>query len=207
MSLRMESLELLGGLVKLNLRRLGLSHLLLKLAGLSSNLNSQFLDLEGKFLNLGLISSSVLFKGKVILFLLPGSKCPLFQLFLVPVHLQFELIHLLVCLKDHVLDVVESVLLVSDPVVQLFDFILEPSTLSLCDLFHVFLRLDLLVLGIDQTLGVHKLHLDRLKMLCQDLESLLMLFDLESKLGYESYLFSDLISNSKLIPRFNTNSN
>jgi hypothetical protein len=159
MSLRVEPLKLLSSLIKLDLRSLGLSNFFLEFVGFFSNFNGKLFDLEGKLLDLGLISSSVFLESEVILLLLSGSKSPLLKLFLVPVHLKFELIHLLISLEDHVLDVVQTILLVGDPVVELLDLIFQTSRLALCDLFHVFFGFDLLVLGIYQRLGMNQFHL------------------------------------------------
>lgn len=188
----MESLELLGGLVEFNLGSLGLSDLFLELRSLACHLDGKFFDLKSEFLDLGLISASVLLESQVVLFLLSGCKRPLLKLFLVPIHLQLELVHFFVGLENHVLDVVKAVLLVGDAVVELLDFVLQTPALSLGDLFHMLLGLDLLVLGIDEGLGVDQLHLDRLEVLGQDLEAFLVLFDLEAELGNESYFFSYL---------------
>jgi hypothetical protein len=160
MPLGVESLEFFSGFVKLDLGCLSFSHFLLKLLSFSSNFDGKLFDLECELLDLGLIRSSVLLKSEVILFLLSGGKCPLFKLLLIPVHLKLELVHLLVSLEDHVLDVVQTVLLVGDSVVELLDFILQTTGLSLGDLFHVLFGFDFLVLGVDQRLGVHELHLN-----------------------------------------------
>ena len=117
MSLRMESFEFFSSLVKLNLGSLSLSHFLFKLVSLLSDLDSELFDLKGELLDFGLICSSILLKSEVIFLLLSGGKGPLLELFLIPVHFKLELIHLLVGLEDHVLDVVESILLVSNSVI------------------------------------------------------------------------------------------
>ena len=114
MALLMKTLELFGCLVKFNLGGLGLGNLLFEFTALATYFNGQFLNLEGKLLDFSLISTSVLLEGEIVLLLLAGSEGPLFQLFLVPVHFKFELVHLLVGLEDHVLDVVEAVLLVGN---------------------------------------------------------------------------------------------
>ena len=49
-------------------------------------------------------------------------------------------------------------LLVSDSLLKFFDFVLETAGLALCDLLHVLLSLDFLVLCVDQGLGVDELH-------------------------------------------------
>lgn len=165
MALLMQTFEFFCGLVKLNLGGLSLSDLLLKLVGLAGHLDSEFFDLECQLLDFGLVCTTILLKGEVVFLLLAGSERPLLQLLLVPVHLQLELVHLLVGLEDHVLDVVQAILLVSDAVVKLFDFIFKAARLSLGDLLHVLLCLDLFVLGINEGLGVNKLHLDGLEML------------------------------------------
>ena len=56
------------------------------------------------------------------------------------------------------------------------------------------LRLNLLILGIDQTLRVHQLHLNRFEMLFENLQTLLMLFDFQAELCNESHLLpNDLV--------------
>lgn len=152
--------EFLGGFIELNLGGLGLSHLLLELLALVAHFDREFLNLEGQLLDLGLVSAAVLLQGEVVLLLLTGSEGPLLQLLLVPVHLQFELVHALVGLEDHVLDVVEAVLLVSDALLELLDLVLQATGLSLGDLLHVLFSFNFLVFGIDKGLGVHELHLN-----------------------------------------------
>jgi hypothetical protein len=83
----MHAFELLGGLVELDLCGLSLSDLLLEFLGLACDLDGKFLDVKGEFLDLSLVSPSVLLECEVILFLLSGGECPLFELLLVPVHL------------------------------------------------------------------------------------------------------------------------
>jgi hypothetical protein len=92
--------------------------------GFVCNLNSKFLYIECEFLDLSLICSSVLLKSQVIFFFLSGSQSPLLKLFLVPVHLQLELIHPFIGFKDHILDVIQSVLLVCDSLFKLINLIL-----------------------------------------------------------------------------------
>ena len=82
----------------------------------------------------------------------------MFEFFLVPVHFKFELVHALVGLENHVLDVVQTVLLVSDALLQLLDFVLQTPTLALRYLLHVLLSLDFLVFGVHKTLSMHKFH-------------------------------------------------
>ena len=155
MSLLMQPFEFFGSLVKLDLSGLRLSHFLLQLVGLAGHLHGQFLDLKGELLYLGLISSSELLQGQVILFLLSGGKGPLFQLLLVPVHLELELVHALVRLEDHVLNIVQAVLLVCNSLLQLLNLVSETTALPLSDLLKMLLRLDLLVLSVDERLGVY----------------------------------------------------
>jgi hypothetical protein len=169
MSFSMKSLELLSGLIELDLCSLSLGNLLLELFGLSSDLDGQLLDVQGQLLDFSLISTAILLEGQVVLFLLSGSKSPLLELLLIPVHLKLELVHLLVCLEDHVLDVIETVLLVGHTLLKLLNLILEPAALSFSDLFQVLLRFNLLVFNVHKRLSVHELHLDRLQMLIQDL--------------------------------------
>jgi len=113
--LLMQPFEFLGSLVQLNLRGLRLSDFLFELSSFTGDLNGKLLNLKSQLLDLGLISTAELLKGEVVLLLLAGGKSPLLQLLLIPVHLELELVHALVSLEDHVLDVVKSVLLVSNP--------------------------------------------------------------------------------------------
>ena len=150
MSLCMKSLELLCGLIKLDLGGLSLCHLLFKFFSLPGYLNSKFFDVKSKFLNLGLISTAILLEGQVILFLLSGSEGPLLELLLVPVHLKLELIHLLVCLEDHILDIVQTILLIGHALLQFLNLIFKSSALPFSDLFEMFLGFDLLVLDVNE---------------------------------------------------------
>ena len=190
-SLLMEAFEFFGCLVKFNLGGLSFSDFLLELVSLAGNLDGELFDLEGQLLNLGLISSSEFLKSEVILFLLAGGKSPLLQLLLIPIHLELELIHALVGLEDHVLDVVESVLLVCDSLLQFLDLVTQTTTLSLGDLLQMLFRFNFLVLSIHKTLSVHQLHLNRFEMLFKNLQSLLVFLDLQAKLSNESHLLSD----------------
>jgi len=97
------------------LRGLCLSDFLLELSCFAGDLNRKLLNLKSELLDLGLISTAELLEGEVVLLLLAGGKSPLLQLLLIPIHLELELVHTLVGLEDHVLDVVESILLVSNP--------------------------------------------------------------------------------------------
>lgn len=175
--LLVQPFEFFGRLVELDLSGLGLSHFLLELLGLAGDLDGQFLDLKGQLLDLSLISSSELLQGQVVLLFLAGGERPLLQLLLIPVHLKLELVHSLVRLEYHVLNIVETVLLVSDPLLQFLDFVAQTTTLPFCDLLQMLFRFNLFVFGVDQTLGVDKLHLDRFEMFLQDFESLLVLLD------------------------------
>lgn len=105
-ALRVEALELLSCLVKLNLGGLSLCDLFFELVGLSCYLNCKLLNLKSELLDLSLISTSVFLKSEVILLLLAGCKGPLFKLLLIPVHLKLKLVHFLICLENHILDVV-----------------------------------------------------------------------------------------------------
>lgn len=127
MAFLMDAFEFFGGLIELNLGSLSLSHFLLELLGFTSHFNRKFLDLQRELLDFSLVSTAELLKREVVLFFLAGGESPLLQLLLVPVHLQFELVHALVRLKDHVLNVVETILLVGDSLLQLFNFIAKTS--------------------------------------------------------------------------------
>jgi hypothetical protein len=133
-ALRMKSFEFLSCLIKLDLCCLGLCNLHFKLLCFASDFDSELLDVQSKLLNLGFISSAILFQSKVIFLLLSGSQSPLFQLLLVPIHLQFELIHFLIRFENHVLDVVQPVLLVSHSLVKLLNFVSQASILPFSDL-------------------------------------------------------------------------
>ena len=111
----MQSFKFFSCFVELNLSGLSLSHFLLKFISLASDFDGKFLNLKSELLDLGLISTSEFLQGQVILFLLARGKSPLLQLLLIPIHLQFELVHALVCFEDHVLNIVQSILLVSNP--------------------------------------------------------------------------------------------
>lgn len=122
-----EAFEFLSRLVELNLSGLGLSDLLLELLAFVADLDCQLLNLEGKLLNFGLVSTTVLLESEVVFFLLTGGESPLLQLFLIPVHLEFELVHALVSLENHILDIVEAILLVGDTLLKLLNFVFEAA--------------------------------------------------------------------------------
>jgi len=102
----MQSFEFFCCFVELNLSGLSFGNFPLKFISLSGDFYGEFFNLKGKLFNLGFICSSVFLKSKVILLLLSGRECPLLQLFLIPVHFKFELVHFLVGLEDHVLNIV-----------------------------------------------------------------------------------------------------
>jgi len=183
MAFLMKAFELFSGLVKLNLGGLCFRYFLLELFALVAHLNGKLFDLESKFLDLGLVCSAVLLKSQVVLFLLASSECPLFELLLIPVHFKFELVHALVGFKDHILDIIKTILLVRNALLQLFNFIFKATRLALCNLLHVFFGFNFLVFCINKTLGVNKLHLYGLQMFSQNLEAFLVLLYLESKLS------------------------
>ena len=194
MTLLVQPFEFFGGLVQLDLRSLRLSHFLLQLGCLLGHLHGQLLNLEGQFFDFGLICTSVLLQRQVVFLLLASGQSPLLQLFLIPVHFELELVHAFIRLEDHVLNVVQSVLLVCNALLQLFNFVLQSAALALSHLLEVLLSLDFLVLGVHETLRVHQFHLDRLEMLLQNFEAFLMLFDLQAELSYEAHFFAhDLV--------------
>ena len=159
-ALLMQTFEFLGGFVELDLSGLRLSDLLFELLAFVGDFDGELLDLQRELLDFGLVSAAVLLEGEVVLFLLTGGEGPLLQLLLVPVHLEFELVHAFVGLEDHVLDVVEAVLLVGNALLQLFDFVLEAAGLALGDLLHVLLGFDFLVFSVHERLRVHEFHLN-----------------------------------------------
>ena len=121
---------------------------MLEFLRLPGHFDCELFDVKSQLFDLGLVSTTILLKGEVILLLLSGSEGPLFELLLVPVHLELELVHLLICLEDHVLDVVQSVLLVSHALLKLLNFVLEPATLPLSNLLEMFFTLNFLVFHI-----------------------------------------------------------
>lgn len=165
----MQTLEFLSGLIEFNLRGLGFGYFLLKLLALVANFYSKFLDLKSKFFDFGLVSSSVLLESQVIFLLLACCQCPLLKFLLVPVHFKFKLVHAFVRFEDHVLDVVEAVLLISHALLKLLNLVLKSARLALGNLLHVLFCFDFLVFGINETLCMHELHLHRLEMFSKDL--------------------------------------
>lgn len=155
----MQAFKFLSSLVQLDLGGLGLCNFLFELFTLAANLNGELFDLKCKFLDLGFIGASVLLKGEVVFLFLPRCKRPLLQLLLIPVHLQLKLVHTLVGFEDHVLNVVQAILLVGNPLLQLFYFVLETPALTLGDLLHVFFSFNFFVFVINKGLCVHELHL------------------------------------------------
>jgi len=77
MTLLMETLKLFGSFVQLNLGSLSFGYFLFKLLAFVSYLNSKFLDLKSEFLDLSLVSTTILLKSQVILLFLASGKCPL----------------------------------------------------------------------------------------------------------------------------------
>jgi hypothetical protein len=139
----------LSGLIELNLLSLGISDLLFKLIADFCNINGGLLDVANELCDLFVVEAAILLKSKVIFFLLSSSERPLLELLLIPIHLKFELVHALVGLEDHILNVIESILLVGDSLFQFFYFILKAAALSLSDLLQVLFRLDFLVFSIN----------------------------------------------------------
>ena len=75
-------------------------------------------------------------------------------------------------------------MLVSNSLFKFLNLILQTSTLSLCNLLEVLFSFDFFIFSVNKTLSVNELHLDGLEMLLKNLQSLLMLFDFQTKLGY-----------------------
>ena len=73
---------------------------MLQFLGLSCHFDGQFLNLERQLFDFSLISPSVFLKSQVILFLLSGSKSPLLEFLLVPVHLELVLVHFFIRLEN-----------------------------------------------------------------------------------------------------------
>jgi hypothetical protein len=185
-------LELLRRLVQLNLGSLGRGNLLLQLPLLATHLHRQLLYLQVELAYLGVVLLAIFLEGHVVLLLLLAGNRPLLQLLLVPVELQLDLLHLLVDSEDAHLDVVEPLLVVDDDLVELLDLALQPAALPLSHLPHVVLSLGLLVLGIDQRLGVQQLLVHVLEVLLQNLLALEILSVLLVHLLYVPLLLTDL---------------
>ena len=190
-SFLMQTFEFFCGLVQLDLGGLRLSHFLFQLGCLASDLDGEFLDLEGELLDFGLVGAAELLESEVVFLFLAGGKGPLLQFLLVPVHFELELVHALVRLEDHVLNVVQAVLLVSDALFKLLNLVAQTAALSLSNLLEVLLSLNFFVLGVDEALRVHELHLDRLEMLFKNFEALLMLLDLQAQLSHQAHFLPD----------------
>ena len=152
----------------------------------------ELLDLESQFLDLGLVMAFVLLKREIIGLLLPVREHPLLHLLLIPVHLHLVLIHLLVPLENLVLQIVQTLLDLNRAVVQLLELLLDSAILALGHLLQMVLRLDLLVLLVDQRLRVEQLRLHVLEMLGQDLDPLRFLVDFLRELLCEAAFFEDL---------------
>ena len=112
------------------------------------------MNLQPELLDLSLVVALVFLKGEVVGFLLSVGENPLLHLLLVPVHLHLVLIHLLVALEDLVLQIIEPLLDLNGPIIQLLQVLLDPAVLSLGHLLQMILGLDLLVLFVDEGLGV-----------------------------------------------------
>lgn len=178
-------------LIKFDLLSLSVSDFLLELIADFCYVYGGFFDVSDQLCNLFVIESPVLFKSEIIFFLLSGSEGPLFKFLLVPIHLKFKLVHTFIGFEDHVLDVIQPVLLVSNSLLQFFNFVLETTTLAFGDLLQMLLSFDFLIFSIYETLGMHKLHLDRFQVLIQNLEALLVLLNLQPKLSHQPDFFTD----------------
>jgi hypothetical protein len=100
------------------------------------------------------LSSSFQLKKNQNFYLLTGSESPLFKFFLVPVHLELELVQLFISFKNKILLVIEGFLLFDGLFFQFSEFSLDTAYLTFRHLFKMVFCLDFLVLGLDQLLGV-----------------------------------------------------
>ena len=82
-------------------------------------------------------------------------------------------------------------MLVGDSLLEFFNLVAQTSRLPFSDLLEMLLGLNFFVFGVYQTLSVNKLHLNGLEMFLQNFKALLMLLDLQTKLGNESDLLPD----------------
>lgn len=149
MSFLMKSFKLFSSLIKLDLGCLSFCNFLFELICFTRDFNCELLNLKCELFYFGFISPSIFFQSQVIFLFLSCSKCPLFKLFLVPIHFKFKLIHALISFENHVLNVVETILLVGYSLLQLFDFIFKSTRLTLSDLFEVFFSLNFFVFRVN----------------------------------------------------------
>ncbi len=119
----MQTFEFFSRLIQLDLSGLRFSDLLFKLLTLVTHLNGQLFDLKSELFDFGFVSTPILLKSEVVFLLLSGCESPLFELLLVPIHLQLKLIHAFIGFEDHVLDVVKTVLLVCNALFELLNLV------------------------------------------------------------------------------------
>lgn len=82
-------LELLSRLIEFDLCCLGLRDLLLKIRLFTTHLNRKLLNLKVKLFDFRIVLLAILLECDIILLFLLTGDGPLFELFLVPVQLQF----------------------------------------------------------------------------------------------------------------------
>lgn len=149
-------LELFCSFVQFDLRGLSGRDFFLQLLLLPANFDSQLLDLQVQFSDLGIILLPVLLECDVVFLLLLSSNGPLFQFFLVPVEFQFDLLDLLIDPKDAHLYIVQPLLMLHDDFIELLDLVLKSTALAFCHLPEVVLGFGLFVLGVNQRFRVEQ---------------------------------------------------
>mmetsp|Transcript_6561 Transcript_6561/g.18354 ORF Transcript_6561/g.18354 Transcript_6561/m.18354 type:complete len:346 (-) Transcript_6561:3-1040(-) len=174
----MELLEQLGRLVHLDLPRLRLRDLVREVLPLRRVLERELLDREREFPDLGVVCAAILFECELVLLLLPRGNGPLFELLLVPVHLEFELVELLVAPHELVGEGVDLVLGVVQDLLQAQVLRLEAALLPVGQRLQVLLGLGLVLLRVDQLLRVHELLLHVDEVLGHDLDPAAVRLDL-----------------------------
>mmetsp|Transcript_108945 Transcript_108945/g.347844 ORF Transcript_108945/g.347844 Transcript_108945/m.347844 type:complete len:791 (+) Transcript_108945:412-2784(+) len=166
-----ELLEKLSSLVHFNLLGLSLRDQVCELLLLRRILHCELLGGQRQLPDLRVIGSPVLFEGHLVLFFLAFRDRPLLELLLVPVHLQLELIQLLVATEQLIGVAVDLVLGVVKHLLEADRLGLQPPELAASQCLQVLLRLDLVPLRIDKLLSVHELLLDVDEMVGQDFDS------------------------------------
>mmetsp|Transcript_41567 Transcript_41567/g.109724 ORF Transcript_41567/g.109724 Transcript_41567/m.109724 type:complete len:204 (-) Transcript_41567:86-697(-) len=134
-------------------------------------LHRELLERQRELPDLGVVRTSVLLQRQLILLLLPGGDRPLLELLLVPVHLQLELIELLVPSHELVGEAVDLVLLVFAQLQEADDLGVDAAELPGRKGLEVHLGVGLVPLRVDELLRVHQLLLHVDKVVGHDLDT------------------------------------
>mmetsp|Transcript_71485 Transcript_71485/g.149444 ORF Transcript_71485/g.149444 Transcript_71485/m.149444 type:complete len:346 (-) Transcript_71485:223-1260(-) len=168
-SIVVELLEKLCRFVHLDLLGLRLRHEVRQFFLLGRVFDCQFFRGEGEFSHFRVVRSLVLFEGQFVFFLLLGCDSPLFQLLLIPIHLQFELVELLVATQKLVGVAVDLVLGIVQDLLQTHDLGLKAPELAASQGLQMLLGVDFMPLGVDELLCVDQLLLDVDEMVSENL--------------------------------------